>query len=92
MAKRIWWQKPQIRTDEEQHFYQKVSWLELFLDLIFVVIMAELSHNLAGDLSWVGTGKYILLFLPAWWFGSVQLTTQIGLRQKDLKIACLPFS
>jgi low temperature requirement protein LtrA len=67
MAKRIWWQKPQIRTDEEQHLHRKVSWLELFFDLIFVVIIAELSHNLAIDVSWVGAGKYILLFLPAWW-------------------------
>ncbi|TAE93910.1 MAG: hypothetical protein EAZ79_25565 [Oscillatoriales cyanobacterium] len=67
MAKRIWWQKPQIRTDEEQQLHRKVSWLELFFDLIFVVIIAELSHNLAVDVSWVGAGKYILLFLPAWW-------------------------
>jgi low temperature requirement protein LtrA len=67
MAKRIWWQKPQIRTDEEQHLHRKVSWLELFFDLVFVVIIAELSHNLAIDVSWVGAGKYILLFLPAWW-------------------------
>jgi low temperature requirement protein LtrA len=67
MAKRIWWQKPQIRTDEEQHLHRKVTWLELFFDLVFVVIIAELSHNLAIDVSWVGAGKYILLFLPAWW-------------------------
>ncbi|MCC3587346.1 low temperature requirement protein A [Microcoleus sp. PH2017_30_WIL_O_A] len=67
MAKRIWWQKPQIRTDEEQQLHRKVSWLELFFDLVFVVIIAELSHNLAIDVSWVGAGKYILLFLPAWW-------------------------
>lgn len=67
MAKRIWWQKPQIRTDEEQHLHRKVTWLELFFDLVFVVIIAELSHNLAIDVSWVGAGKYTLLFLPAWW-------------------------
>jgi low temperature requirement protein LtrA len=67
MAKRIWWQKPQIRTDEEQHLHRKVSWLELFFDLVFVVIIAELSHTLAIDVSWVGAGKYTLLFLPAWW-------------------------
>ncbi|WP_293341686.1 low temperature requirement protein A [Microcoleus sp. CAWBG58] len=67
MAKRIWWQKPQIRTDEEQHLHRKVSWLELFFDLVFVVVIAELSHNLAIDVSWAGAGKYTLLFLPAWW-------------------------
>lgn len=67
MARRIWWQKPQIRTDEEQHLHRKVSWLELFFDLVFVVIVAELSHKLASDVSWVGAGQYILLFLPAWW-------------------------
>ena len=67
MAKRIWWQKSQIRIDEELHLHRKVSWRELFFDLVFVVIIAELSHKLASDVSLAGAGKYILLFLPAWW-------------------------
>jgi low temperature requirement protein LtrA len=67
MTKRIWWQRPQIRTDEEQNLHRKVSWLELFFDLVFVAIIAELSHYLAKDISPVGIGEYILLFVPVWW-------------------------
>ncbi|NJK74427.1 MAG: low temperature requirement protein A [Microcoleus sp. SU_5_6] len=67
MAKRQWWQKPQLRTDEDQNIHRKVSWLELFFDLIFVVVVAELSHYLAKHVSLEGVGSFILLFLPVWW-------------------------
>jgi low temperature requirement protein LtrA len=66
MAKRQWWQKPQLRTDEDQNIHRKVSWLELFFDLIFVVVVAELSHYLAKQVSLEGVGSFILLFLPVW--------------------------
>lgn len=63
---RRWWQTPQLRmTDEEEE--RRVSWLELFFDLIFVVIVSELAHSLAGHVTWAGIGAFILLFIPAWW-------------------------
>lgn len=67
MAKRQLWQKPQLRTDEEQHIHRKVTWLELFFDLIFVVVVAELSHYLAKHVTLDGVGSFIFLFLPVWW-------------------------
>jgi hypothetical protein len=30
MEQRLWWQRPQLRTDEEELRERKVSWLELF--------------------------------------------------------------
>jgi low temperature requirement protein LtrA len=67
MTTRTWWQRPQLRTDEEQAKERKVTWLELFFDLVFVVVIAELAHTLAGDVSPTGVIGFILLFMPVWW-------------------------
>ncbi len=61
------WQKPALRTDEDESRERRASWLELFYDLVFVVIIAQLSHGLAGDVSWRGLATFALPFVPAWW-------------------------
>jgi low temperature requirement protein LtrA len=66
MAQRQWWQRPQLRADVEGQ-ERRVSWLELFFDLVFVVVIAELARYLAGHISWSGVIQYVLLFGPAWW-------------------------
>jgi low temperature requirement protein LtrA len=67
MVQRQWWQRPQLRTDEEEHRERKVSWLELFFDLVFVVVISELAHYLAGHVTLAGAIGYVLLFVPIWW-------------------------
>ena len=67
MTTRTWWQRPQLRTDEEEAKERKVTWLELFFDLVFVVVIAELTHTLAGDVSATGVIGFVLLFMPVWW-------------------------
>jgi low temperature requirement protein LtrA len=67
MARRVWWQKPTLRTDEEHHHERRVTWLELFFDLFFVVVIAELAHSLAENISWAGAAQFVFLFLPVWW-------------------------
>ncbi len=66
-ARRQWWQRPQLRTDEDEHHERRVTWLELFYDLVFVVVIAEVAHYLTEHVSIVGVLGYILLFLPVWW-------------------------
>ena len=61
------WERPELRTDEEHRLERKVSWLELFYDLVFVVVIAQLAHDLAAHLSLGGLGAFVLLFMPAWW-------------------------
>ncbi|OGB62906.1 MAG: hypothetical protein A2Y94_04555 [Caldithrix sp. RBG_13_44_9] len=61
------WQIPRLRIDEEEARHRKVSWLELFYDLFFVVVIARLSHELVGDVSFHLVAEYILLFVPLWW-------------------------
>lgn len=67
MAQRQWWQRPQLRTDAEEHRERKVSWLELFSDLVFVVVISQLAHYLAEHIALEGVLGYGLLFIATWW-------------------------
>ncbi len=64
--KRSWWQKPALRADEEFELHRAVTWLELFFDLVFVVI-ARLAHNLAADISIHGALTFVFMFISVWW-------------------------
>ncbi len=67
MSQLALWQRPELRTDEDDARERKASWLELFYDLVFVVVIAQLSHGLAADVSWRGLAYFALPFVPAWW-------------------------
>jgi low temperature requirement protein LtrA len=67
MALQSWWQRPQLRNSEGDAAERKATWLELFYDLVFVVVVAELAHRLAQDVSWRGLTAFGLLFIPVWW-------------------------
>jgi low temperature requirement protein LtrA len=43
---KTWWQPPALRIDEENRIERHATWLELFYDLIFVAVIAEIAHNL----------------------------------------------
>jgi low temperature requirement protein LtrA len=43
------------------------TWLELFYDLVFVVAIAQITHDLSHHLTSMNMGKSIGLFLPVWW-------------------------
>jgi low temperature requirement protein LtrA len=60
------WQPPRLRIGEE-HEERRATWLELFYDLVFVVAIAELSHNLSKDVSLSGFVAFVALFIPVWW-------------------------
>lgn len=62
-----WWAPPTLRKDEELGRERRVGPLELFLDLVFVALIAELAHPLSIDVGWPALGTFLLLFLPTWW-------------------------
>lgn len=67
-GKFIWWQRPHMRTDADMALERKASWLELFWDLIFVAVMAELSHYIVHHYhGFSGILSFIILFVPIWW-------------------------
>ncbi len=61
------WQPPRLRVDEGEEKERRVTWLELFYDLVFVVAIAELVHNLEKDVSLSGFFSFAALFVPVWW-------------------------
>ena len=62
---RLWWHAPRLRTENEGE--RRVSWLELFYDLVFVVMIARLAHYLAYHNTSDGVLAFVLLFVPVWW-------------------------
>ena len=62
---RHWWQFPRPLGDRSAH--RSVSFLELFYDLVYVVLIAELAHSLAGHLDLKHLGQFFLLFIIVWW-------------------------
>ncbi len=58
---------PRLRTAETEAEEHRVTWLELFYDLVFVVAVAQLGHRLLIDHSWQGALGYVGLFIPLWY-------------------------
>jgi low temperature requirement protein LtrA len=67
MVKNLLWQRPLLRSDEEEGRERRVTWLELFFDLVYVVVVAELTHFLAEHHSWSDVLGFLLLFAAVWW-------------------------
>ncbi|WP_028776710.1 low temperature requirement protein A [Shimazuella kribbensis] len=61
----IWWKKPQLQTNE-QETERKASWLELFFDLIFVALIAGISHRFLDNLTWIGFRDFAFSFSAVW--------------------------
>jgi low temperature requirement protein LtrA len=59
---------PRLRTleidaSEERH----ATWLELFLDLVFVVAITQVGTTLSSEPTAAGFVRYLALFVPIWW-------------------------
>ena len=53
---------------------QKVSWLELFFDLIFVVAFDQLAKRLGDNASLQNIGVFAFLFVAVWWAWAANAT------------------
>lgn len=49
--------------EKERH----ATWLELFFDLVFIVIISQLSHFLLHEISLIRFLEFLFLFIPVWW-------------------------
>jgi low temperature requirement protein LtrA len=45
----------------------RASWFELFFDLVFVLVVSQLSALLVANLTLAGAGETLFLLLVAWW-------------------------
>lgn len=59
-----WYHKAELHTSEKGE--KKVSWLELFFDLIFVAAFIQLGDALSGNVSLVSFLKFVASFIPLW--------------------------
>ncbi|MBD2067966.1 low temperature requirement protein A [Leptolyngbya sp. FACHB-671] len=64
---KAWFQPPRLRVGKDSEQERHATWLELFYDLVFVVSVSQLAHNLEEDISLPGFFKFIFLFIPIWW-------------------------
>ena len=62
---RRWWQVPRYLADRPQH--RQVTFLELFYDLVYVVIIAELTHSVAAHVDGRHLAQFAFLFFIVWW-------------------------
>jgi low temperature requirement protein LtrA len=46
---------------------RRVTWVELFFDLVFVAAVAQVGSPLAADYSFQALGRYAFLLLVTWW-------------------------
>lgn len=58
------WQPPARFEDRPSD--RRVTFLELFFDLVFVVVIAQMAHRLAENPSWSGVGWFAFLFYAVW--------------------------
>lgn len=64
-ALRAWFLQPP-RPHGEVLVDRTVSFLELFYDLVYVVVVARAAHHLAGHLSWAGVVDFAVVFGLIW--------------------------
>lgn len=67
----------------------KVTPLELFFDLIFVLALTQCTALMAKDLSWLGITKGLLVLAMLWWawVGYSWLTSVVDPEEGDVRIA-----
>ncbi|HEY9669248.1 MAG TPA: low temperature requirement protein A [Coleofasciculaceae cyanobacterium] len=63
-----WLQPPRLRIGKDNEAEPRhATWLELFYDLVFVVAVSQLAHNLSKDVTLTGFLGFVVLFIPVWW-------------------------
>ncbi len=60
-----WWGPPNNFDDRKNE--RKISWLELFYDLVYVAAIGQLTHHIAGHPGWGSLGFSFLLFCLVFW-------------------------
>jgi low temperature requirement protein LtrA len=56
-----------LLRERRGHEHGKVTFVELFFDLVFVFAVTQLSHSLLKDLSIAGAAKTVFLLMAVWW-------------------------
>lgn len=58
------WRPPRAHGDVIED--RRVSNLELFYDLVYVVVIAQTAHHLAQHVTWAGAAQFVVVFTLVW--------------------------
>jgi low temperature requirement protein LtrA len=58
---------PRLRSEHGYEAGRRVTWLEVFFDLVFVAAVAQVATHLRDDYSPAGLLRFSLLFVLVWW-------------------------
>ena len=58
---------PHLRSAEGLEVGRRVTWMELFFDLVFVAAVAQVGTHLRDDYSVQGIARFSVLFVLIWW-------------------------
>lgn len=61
----IWWGSP--KKFSTQIAERKITWLELFYDLVYVIVISKVTHYLAGHATLTGLIDYTCIFAMTFW-------------------------
>ena len=62
---RILWQPPGKLSERDKD--RSVTFLELFYDLVYVVLISEIAHTLSKQIDPAHIGGFVFLFVVVWW-------------------------
>ncbi len=62
--RRRFWMPPRAHGDIIED--RSVSFLELFYDLVYVVVIARAAHTLAKEITWRSVGEFVVIFALIW--------------------------
>jgi len=65
MNKKTWWQPPQRFEDRQNQ--RKISWLELFYDLVYVACIGQITSRIAAHMDGKDIGYAVLFFVFIYW-------------------------
>jgi low temperature requirement protein LtrA len=68
---------------------KRVEPLELFFDLVFVFALTQVTARMAGDLSWGGLLRGLLVLAAIWWAWAAYawLTNEVDARRREVRLA-----
>jgi low temperature requirement protein LtrA len=61
------WRPPRLHQVSSLEEERKVTWLELFYDLVYVATLIQLGNVLSEEVTLAGFGQFAIVFVPIWW-------------------------
>jgi low temperature requirement protein LtrA len=80
-----------LLRDAEAEKSDRVGFIELFFDLVFVFAVTQLAHRLVEHSSPVGVAQSLVLFLAIWsvWTGTTWVTNRLDVEHNSVRLLLL---